>query len=99
MYCNQEGKNEQLRKVVHYLSVSEVRQNYLNVYNNLKLLKCVQQSPSKGRLPVPNLMNFRKTSKRPLTPPPPTLFSEKNVALLSGKSVPVALSLYRKSAT
>ena len=50
----------------------------------------------KGLLSVPYLMNFRKTSKRPLTPPP---FSEKNVALLSGKSVPVALSLYRKSAT
>ena len=29
-----------------------------------------------------------------LWPPLPTLFSEKNVALLSGKSVPVALSLY-----
>ena len=30
---------------------------------------------------------------------PPPLFSEKNVALLSGKLVPVALSLYRKSTT
>ena len=26
---------------------------------------------AKGRLPVPNLMNFRKTSKRPLTPTQP----------------------------
>ena len=31
MYCNQEGKSDQLRKVVHYLSVSEVGQNHLNV--------------------------------------------------------------------
>ena len=31
LYCNQEGKSDQLRKVVHYLGVSEVRQNHLNV--------------------------------------------------------------------
>ena len=30
----------------------------------------------KGRLPVPNLMNFRKTSKRPLTPPPPRWYNK-----------------------
>ena len=40
---------------------------------------------SKGRLPVPNLMNFRKTSKRPLTPTPTTLFSENYVALYATK--------------
>ena len=34
----------------------------------------------KGRLPLPDLMNFRKTSKRPLTPP------ENNVALFFGRA-------------
>ena len=37
---------------------------------------------TKGALPVPNSMNFRKTSKRPLTPP---LFSENYVALFATK--------------
>ena len=54
----------------------------------------------KGRLPVPNLMNFRKTSKQPLTPP--TLFSENNVALFATKFFGVQRPhpfSYRKSAT
>ena len=37
----------------------------------------------KGCISGPNLMNFRKTSKQPLTPP--TLFSENNVALFATK--------------
>ena len=40
--------------------------------------------PTKGRFYGPFWMNFRKTPKRPLTPPPPpTLFSENYVALFA----------------
>ena len=36
-------------------------------------------SSNKGRLPVTDLMNFRKTSKRPLTPPPPPPYFRKKM--------------------
>ena len=36
--------------------------------------------PCKRRVPLPNRMNSRKNSKRPLTPPPPS-FSENHVAI------------------
>ena len=52
----------------------------------------------KGSLPGPNLMNFRKTSKRPLTPPL-TLFLENNVALFPGNRCPLRFSFTEKSAT
>ena len=32
--------------------------------------QCLQFNQCKGRIPLPNRMNFWKNSKRPLTPPP-----------------------------
>ena len=40
----------------------------------------------KGKLSVPNLMNFRKTSKRPLTPPP--YFRKKMLRFCPGNRCP-----------
>ena len=54
---------------------------------------------AKGRLPVPNSMNFRKTSKRPLTPP---YFRKKMLRFLQrnfSECSDPTLFLYRKSAT
>ena len=51
----------------------------------------------KGRLCSQKWMNFRKTSKRPLTPPTHPIFG-KQCCAFSGKSVPVALFHYQKSA-
>ena len=46
----------------------------------------IQLSPGKGRLPLPKRMNFRKSSKRSLTPPPH--FSENHIANFSWNSWP-----------
>ena len=39
----------------------------------------------KGRVRLPDRMNFRKSSKRLLTPPPPPSFSESYIALFARK--------------
>ena len=41
-----------------------------------------ERPPSEGQLPRPNSMNFRKTSKRPLTPPPHPIFGKKCCAFV-----------------
>ena len=69
--------------------------DYIYGYFKLKM----HQYLSLGASTWTKFTEFSENFQTASDPPPPTLFSEKNVALLSGKSVPVVLSLYRKSAT
>ena len=69
-----------------YRFVVQITALYTNISSTL--VQCIVQcncssSICKGRMASPKLMNFRKSSKRPLTPPPS--FSENHVALFATK--------------
>ena len=55
----------------------------------------LRSNQTKGRVRLPNPMNFRKNSKRPLTSPPPSFLKlqddSKNVSLKIGSRVPKKL--------